>query len=493
MLPADNILDIPPSHSFASSNMSAKTELGLLDKIMKVGVGFILPPIVITTLSLYTYFQIKNRLLLLCPIISIVSLTATISLIHYSKEAKNLNLRASNKMFISLYAIHFCAAAYFFIGFLLIFLFKGEKELLSKVNFALLGIEGGGIKYIIGYGLLLLLTRRLTIEYQMISQYIQVMQILLTICGAGIFLTCESYKNRWDNLDISYHIQPIILTLGTIAGIGTMLLSFLTFYGAYSEKFSVLLLSQILNVVLMIFLVMLAGILNKSNGIYSGVVQENCDFLLKIMDYRKLECQKYVEGECEEKFVASVWESGMAKGEKCVNQRCCWEITEEVVLSLQVCMAWTLLTAVLLGFSWFTGQGLVKKIEKFGRSTEKNFDYKVMVTLILIYLLTGGCWVFLDHSAKLEKNSPKIKVLDAELINNKFFPRSLCRNVEISLDIPEKFDRLLLVSKNGKISPSSLVGKSKNIQESLKLLNYCPDFISQTYEIEVSFERENEM
>ena len=493
MLAADNILDVPPSHSFASSNMSTRTELGLLDKIMKVGMGFILPPIIITILSLYTYFQIRNRILLLCPVISTISLTATIFLIHYSKEAKNLNLRASNKIFVSLYVIHFCAAAYFFIGFLLIFLFKGEKELLSKVNFALLGIEGGGIKYIIGYGLLFFLIRRLTIEYQNISQYIQVMQILLTICGAGIFLTCESYKNRWDNLDISYHIQPIILTLGTIAGLVTMILSFITFYGTYAEKFSVLLLSQILNVILMIFLLMLTGILNKSNGIYTGVIQENCDFLLKIMDYKKLECQKYVEGECEEEFLASVWESGLDGGEMCVNKRCCWEITEEVVLSLQVCMAWTLLTAVLLGFSWFGGQGLVKKIEKFGKSSEKNFDYKVMVTLILIYLLTGSCWAFLDHSAKLEKNSAKVKVIDAELINSKFIPHSLCRNIEISLDFPEKFDKLLISPKNGRIFPSSLSGKIKNIQESIKSLNYCPKFISQTYEIEVNFEKDNEM
>lgn len=490
---ADKVLEVPANLSFASSNLTVKTEIKLLDRIMKVGIGFILPPIVITVFSLYTYFQIYNKILLLCPFISAVSLIATIFLIKYSKEAKETSLRASNKMFYSLYTLHFCAAAYFFIGFLLVFLFRRDSELLSKVNFALLGIEGGGVKYIIGYGLLFLLVRRLTIEYQSISQYIQVMQILLTICGACIFLTCESYKNRWDNLDISYHVQPVILTLGLIAGLSTIVLSLITFFGSYSEKFSVLLLSQILNIILMIFLLMLTGILYKSNEIYIQVIEENCDYLLKIMDYRKIQCQKYTDEMCDEQFVASVWESGLEKGEKCVNKKCCWEITEEIVLSLQVCMAWTLLTAVLLAFSWFAGQGLVKKIEKYGKSSEKNFDYKVMICLILIYLLTGYCWIYIDHSAKLDKNSADVQVIGAELLSPLYIPKDLCRFIELSTDFPEKFDNLILSPENGEVIPSSFSGKAKKIQESLKYLKYCPSYISRTYEIDLNFYANNEL
>lgn len=493
MIDADKVLEVPANLSFASSNLTVKTELRILDKIMKVGVGFLLPPVVITVFSLYTYFQIYNKILLLCPFISAISLIATIFLIKFSKEAKETGLRASNAMFYSLYTLHFCAAAYFFIGFLLVFLFKGDDELLSKINFALLGIEGGGIKYIIGYGLLFLLVRRLTIEYQSISQYIQVMQILLTFCGACIFLTCESYKNRWDNLDISFHVQPVILTLGIIAGTSTMVLSLVTFYGSYTEKFSVLLLSQILNIILMVFLLLLTGILYKSNEIYIEVIDENCDYLLKIMDYSKIQCQKYTDDLCDEQFVASVWESGLEKGEKCVNRKCCWEITEEVVLSLQVCMAWTLLTAVLLAFSWFAGQGLVKKIEKYGKSSEKNFDYKVMVCLVIIYILTGYYWIYIDHSAKLTKNSADVQVIDAELLSNHFIPKDLCRPIELSTDFPDTFDNLLIVPENGEVFPSSFSGKTKKIQESLKYLRYCPSYISQTYEIDLNFYSNNQL
>ena len=486
----DNILEVPPGQSFNSSNLSARAENKLLDRIVKLGYGFLFPPIIITIFSFYAYFQILNKILLVCPLISIISFSASFALIHYAKQARDLNIRASNKMFYSLYLMHLCAVCYFFVGFFIMFLFEGE-EMLSKVNFALLAIEGGGIKYLLGYTLLFLNVRKLTIEYQIISNYLQIMQLNLAICGVCVFFTSFCYQARWEHLDISYHVPSIMLSLGMIAGLSVIILTIITFIGSYLEKFPILLLSQVLSIILTIFLLMLTVMLYKSNEIYIQVIEENCDYLLKIIHKDLLQCNKYSSPPCTSNLLATAWdESG---DEKCINSSCCWEITQEVVLNLQILMAWSLLTAVLLLLSWLAGQGLIKKIEKFGKSTEKTFEFRAIICLVFIYLITGTSWIgFIDTDVKLKRNSARVRVIGAEHLDHRMIPGDLCRFIRIDQELSENIQKVRVFTENGQIVPSEFNGKGKKIQESLKNLKYCPDYVRDYYEIQLELDHNSQ-
>jgi hypothetical protein len=480
----EKVLEVPESPSFAS-NLSARSENKLLDRVVKLGIGFLLPPVIITVSSLYAYSEMKNRILLVCPVISFVSFFATLMMVQSAKEARNLRVQASKQMFYALYLMHLCAACYFFVGFCIMFLFQGE-ELLSKVNFALLAIEGGGIKYILGYFFLFITAKKLTVEYQTISSYLQVIQLTLAICGVSIFFTSLCYQSRWEHLDIAYHVPSVILNLGIVAGLFLTFLTILTFYASISEKFSVLLMTQVVTLICAVFFFMLTGMLYKSNNLFIQVIEENCDYLLKIIHKKLLTCEKYSKSNCGENLVAFAWDAD--GGEKCINTSCCFEITQEVVLSLQILMAWTLLSAVLLLFSWIAGQGLIRKIERFGRSSEKRFDLKAVACLVLIYLIVGTSWVaFLDTDVKLTQNSPRVKVLGAEKLDKALLPGDLCRFLQIEQEIPENYSKIRVFSKNGQVFPSEISGNKKKIQKELKKLKYCPEYISSVYEINIEF------
>lgn len=478
--------------SFVSSNMSRDSETNLLGYLFKIGFGLILPPVFISFFSTYAYIQTEKPILLIPPFVSFFALISASLLTYLARYAQTSGTRASDYLLYSLYIMHICSAVYFLIGSLFIFIFAHDETLTRYVSFAILCIEGGCVKYIIGYGVIFVLIRKLTIEYQTIRNYLQIMQVTLIASGIGICLTCLAYKSSWDYLDISYHLPPVILDLGLATGIGLIMLSLLLFYAAYSEKLSIILLSQILTVLLMIFLLLYSAMVRFSNDIYISTINKNCSYLLKLTSHGDLTCGKYKPEPCIEEFRALVWEEDLEPGLQCLNSDCCVEIKNNITLSLEILVAWAFLSAILLIFSWLSGQGLVKKIEKYGKSSEKRFDLQALSIILVAFFLGIAGWIALaNESAKFTEDYPLVKVLGAEEVEPRFLLGSLCENVEIKLNWTESSE-VELSSKGGSVFPKSFKLKKWALGEHSKKVNFCPYFVREKYEILAEFIGNNE-
>ena len=288
-------------------------------------------------------------------------------------------------------------------------------------------------------------------------------------------------------------MPPVILTLGITAGVLLSLLSLLIFIAAYTEKLSILLLCQILSIVMLIFLFLYSGMVRYSNNIYHDVIKNNCSYILKIVNEKILKCGKYVEGSCSREFRATIWEEGLdITGESCLRSSCCEEIQEKITLGLEILMIWSLTSCILLICSWYAGQGLTKKVEKFGRSTVKTFDIKLISLVLIITLLSFAGWfTYVNETQILTKNSAITTIKNLEILDEKYIPSSLCETLDLQLIEYEDIADINVTSDYGTIIPNILNGKYKKIQGLLNKSLFCPYYPLETYEIDIEVESKN--
>ena len=155
----------------------------------------IIPPIIIIISSIYAYINTGHQILLIPIFLSIFAFISTALLIYLCRDATNTNNRVSDSIFYCIYAIHFSTTGYFSLGLLLIFLFGFQNTLSPYVNFAILCIEGACLKCTLGYGLLFIICRKLSIEYHSIRNYLEIIQITILLCGTGMCMTCIAYRS----------------------------------------------------------------------------------------------------------------------------------------------------------------------------------------------------------------------------------------------------------------------------------------------------------
>ena len=294
---------------------------------------------------------------------------------------------------------------------------------------------------------------------------------------------------------MSYNLPPILLNLGVITGILLVSLSLLLFFAGYFEKLSILLLGQILSIVLAIFLFLYGSMVRYSSTIYDEVIRNNCHYILKIINFALLSCEKYSENPCEKQFRALVWENELKNknSETCLNNACCVEIQQEITLSLEFLMLLAFLSCILLIFSWLAGQGLVKKIEKFGKTDTKHFDIKLFSLVVVIILLSlAGLFAFENHKQKLTQNSPVVKVINGEILQEKFLPSPLCENFNININISDQINSLTIYSDQGFVFPNFYSGKLKSIQKQMKNSVFCAYFPSSAYHLVLNYTTEND-
>ena len=446
----------------------------------------LIPPLLIIASSIYAYTLTLDKLLLFPALISIFAFFSCILLIHLARDAKNSSSRVSSLIFPCLYLLHFSSAAYFATGLLLVFVFSFQESITHSLSLAILCVEGASVKFIFGYGLLFILFRKLTIEYHTIRHYVQIMQITLLMCGAGICMTCLAYRSSWNNLNMHYQVPPVIVNLGIATGAVVSVVSLLTFCAAYTERLSVLLLCQIFDIILIMFLFLYGAMARYSNELYQKMISDNCSYILKILNAEMFSCQKYLESrECDREFLATVWEEGGE--EKCLNSECCNEMQEKITLYLEFLVIWAILTCILLVFSWLAGQGLVKKIEKFGKSKDKSLDIKLISLIFIVTLVSLAGWFTFDNQEqKITKNSAIVRVLNAEILESIYFPSDLCETLEVALDPFEEYSEVKVDSADGVVSPGVYTGKFKQIQTALSKSTFCANYPKELYEIQIS-------
>lgn len=480
--------NVSNNNSFISSKLSLDDEKILLGRIYKTGLGMIFPCILIMFTSTYAFIESSNKVLLLPAIISVFALFFICLLCYLSRESKLSGTKAPDLLFLCLYFIHFSAAAYFALGILLVFMFGFQTSISYWVSVSILCIEGATTKYLFGYGLIFVFFRKLAIEHHTIQNYLQVMQITLFLCGAGICMTCLAYRSSWLNIDLHYQVPPVILTLGILAGSLLSVLSILLFYAAYAEKLSLLLLCQIFNVVLMIFIFLYGSMVRYSNKLYEEIIKFNCSYILKILNYEMFSCQKYIESdECGKQFIATVWEDGLDPGTRCLNINCCEELEENITLYLEFLMIWAILVFILMVFSFLAGQGLVKKIEKFGKSPERKLDIQLLSVMVIIVLLSLAGWFTFDHGQqKLTRNEPIVSVLNGEILDSTLIPSDLCEKVEVEIKEFSGVSEVKLSSFDGDFSQNFFVGKYKKVQSQIDHSQFYPRFPKEIYVVEVN-------
>lgn len=417
--------------AFDLSVLSKSSHDLLLDRVYKIGIGLIVPPGVIIPCGLYAYVRTGKTILLVPQGISIFALLFAVVLTYTSKASKT---RPSNGLLYSLYAIHIITACYFLAGVVILFIFSKEEELSTVLGVSIFVIESMCLKYIVWYAILFAIIRKLAVEYQFIRNYVQVIQISLVLCGIGIWMACISYRSSWDNLDLAYHIPPIILDLGTISGFLLVLLSFLMYSASYLERMSLLLLFQVFSIVMVMFLFLYTAMVKHSIEIYNTVILNNCSYLLKILDYRQLACGKYLKGDCDREFKATVWETGLNKDNNCLNPQCCFELQQQITLSLDFLMTLAMLSGILMVFSWMSGQSLAKKIEKYGTSyknsggnsnlleeASKTIDCNVLSLMIVLILLSlAGCFTLENQEQRLSQNTAPVKIKNDGRLENQY-------------------------------------------------------------------------
>mmetsp|Transcript_8460 Transcript_8460/g.8373 ORF Transcript_8460/g.8373 Transcript_8460/m.8373 type:complete len:272 (-) Transcript_8460:27-842(-) len=263
-------------------------------------------------------------------------------------------------------------------------------------------ISGASLKYIVGYIYIFYLACKLSIDYQSIHNYVQVVQISVLIAAIGLILCPGVYWWYWSSFDISEELSPVIIQAGVVAGCCLLAYSLFSFFAAFKEHISFIIISQIVCVIMFIFLGLYCMLVIFSTQDFLESFSTNCYSLLNIMQDKHLnyigcsskftDIQATAEDlQCPEDQIVKILDKNTEKY-GCLNEECCEVISTSASAGLDFIVGFCITGQILLIFALECTRNLAKKIEKFGRDGDRFMDrrlFGVIVTVLLISLAIG--------------------------------------------------------------------------------------------------------
>ncbi|CAG9315291.1 unnamed protein product [Blepharisma stoltei] len=417
----NNLLKPFPSISRISerhtNRMTIKEEEKILNRLQIAAIGILFAPVIVLIAGVMAFHHTNKYFLMFPPFVSLIGICATLCVYFgakYTKESltKHIkmltqwnNIVAQDFFTNSLYILHLVASCFFYIGIVSVISHQNLLESIKdpdiswKVKWALYFISGASLKYIIGYIYIFYLSCKLSIDYENIHNYVQVIQISILISAIGLILCTGIYWLYWHALDISENLAPIITHSGIILGIILLIYTQFSFFAAYKEHISLIILSQIISVILFIFLWLYCMLIVFATKDFQASVSTNCYQLLNIMQDKHLNylgCkEKYIEIEsskdklkCDEDQIGKIDENDGEEKYGCLNSDCCEIIRSAASAGLDYIIGFCITGQILLVFALECSRNLLKKIERFGSGGERVMDKRLFGVTIATLLIS---------------------------------------------------------------------------------------------------------